>query len=107
MKRIYTADNIAEAHIVAGLLKNHGIESHVAGHYLQGGVGDLMASGFADIHVRDEDSEAARAIIDNYERGRRDEERETKPSPTKPSWPYWLLLLTIFLLVVLVNLRSP
>lgn len=49
MQLIFRASNILEAHILAGLLDTHGIESHVAGHYLQGAVGDLPASDFAHV----------------------------------------------------------
>ncbi len=69
MQIIFRASNILEAHIVAGLLDSHGIESHVAGHYLQGAVGDLPASDFAHVLVSNEDSEAANKLILKYENG--------------------------------------
>jgi hypothetical protein len=67
MKLIYKASDINEANIVAGMLRANGIEAHVGGFYLQGGVGDLAATDFATIHVADEDVELARALIDEYE----------------------------------------
>lgn len=101
MKLIYKAENIAEAHIIAGMLKSHGIEAHVGGHYLQGGIGELMAMGFANIHVRDEDVSKAKSIIQSYEN------KQTK-SPTKPqraSWPYWLALGLLVLVMFMLYLR--
>lgn len=67
MKLIYKAGNILEAYIVSGLLKSRGIEAHVAGHFLQGGVGDLATMDFANVYVAEEDSEEARVIIAEYE----------------------------------------
>jgi len=96
VKLIYKADNIAEAHIVAGMLKSQGIEAHVGGHYLQGGVGELTTMGFANIHVDDADVEAAKSIISNYE-NRQPNEEISQNRVKKPSWPYWLLLIILML----------
>jgi hypothetical protein len=54
MQLVFRAGNILEAHIVAGLLQSHGIDSHVGGHYLQGAVGDLPDSDFAHVFVDEE-----------------------------------------------------
>lgn len=67
MKLIYRASDINEAHIVSGMLRSNGIESHVGGHYLQGGVGELAAQDFANVHVADEDAKLAKSIISEYE----------------------------------------
>lgn len=70
MQLIFRASNILEAHIVAGLLDAHVIEAHVAGHYLQGAVGELPASDFAHVLVSDENVEAAEKLITDYEAGK-------------------------------------
>jgi hypothetical protein len=67
MKLIYKASDINEANIVSGMLRANGIEAHVGGFYLQGGVGNLAATDFATIHVPDEDIELARSLIAEYE----------------------------------------
>lgn len=67
MKIVYRASNIVEAHIVAGMLRANGIEAHVGGHYLQGGVGDLSPMGFATVMTDDEDYAPARKIVHAYE----------------------------------------
>lgn len=72
MKLIYKASDINEAHIVSGMLRSNGIEAHVGGYYLQGGVGDLAAFGFANVHVPDEDVEQAMLLIAQYEAASRD-----------------------------------
>lgn len=68
MKLIYKAGDIIEAHIISGLLDAEGIESHVSGHYLQGGVGELAPSGFSNVHVDDKDIDKAKVIIEEYEK---------------------------------------
>jgi hypothetical protein len=67
MKLIYRASDINEANIVSGMLRANGIDAHVGGYYLQGGIGDLAAFGFANVHVTDEDAEEARILIAQYE----------------------------------------
>lgn len=68
MKLIYKARDITEAHIISGLLKSNGIEAHVGGHYLQGGVGDLAAMDFATISVAYDDMDTALSIIADYDK---------------------------------------
>lgn len=67
MKLIFQANNILEAHIVAGLLQSHNINAHVGGFYLQGAVGDLPATDFAHVFVNDEDTLEAEQLINLYE----------------------------------------
>ena len=69
MQLVFRASNILEAHIVAGLLKSHGIDTHVGGFYLQGAVGDLPATDFAHVFVKDEDLVAAEKLISQYNNG--------------------------------------
>jgi hypothetical protein len=67
MKIVYRANDIIEAHIIAGLLKAHDIEAFVGGHYLQGGVGELVPFGFASVSVIDENVNAAELLMAEYD----------------------------------------
>lgn len=67
MVKIYSAADLTEAHIVSGMLQANGIEAHVGGHYLQGGIGELAAMDFASVYIDDNDREPARQLIDSYE----------------------------------------
>ena len=67
MQIAYRARDLAEAHIVAGLLQSRGIDTHVGGHYLQGAMGEIGAAGFTNVHVEDEDYAQARALVSEYE----------------------------------------
>jgi hypothetical protein len=102
MKLIYRAGDITEAHIVSGLLNANGIESHVGGHYLQGGVGDLSAIDFATIHVADENIFLARSIIKEYEDK---QNRPRKKINIKQATLTSTLIITImaFLLIILIS----
>lgn len=66
----YRARDIAEAHIVSGMLHAEGIESHVGGHYLQGAMGEIGAAGFTNVHVDDDDYPRARDLVAEYEANR-------------------------------------
>ena len=67
MQEIYRAADITEAHIIAGMLDASGIESHVGGHYLQGGVGELGAMNCATVSVTVEDVDRGLELIREYE----------------------------------------
>jgi hypothetical protein len=67
MKIIFKANDILEAHIVAGMLQSYGIATHVGGHYLQGAVGDLAPMGIANIFVQDDQVEEAEQLVAEYQ----------------------------------------
>ena len=102
MKLIYKARDITEAHILSGLLKSHGIEAHVGGHYLQGGVGDLAAMGFATISVADKDTESAVSIIADYDKSNNTNtsNRENKSIFTGPLIALVLSVIMMLLLAI-------
>jgi len=70
MEIAYRAQDITEAHIVAGMLRANGIEAHVAGHYLQGAMGEVGTLNLAQVQVTQADFLAARILIDEYETNR-------------------------------------
>ncbi|UCB54840.1 MAG: DUF2007 domain-containing protein [Thiotrichales bacterium] len=80
MKLVYRASNIIEANIVAGMLRSQGIDSYVGGFYLQGGVGELAAQDFANVHVPDADVEKAESLIKEYEQASAGEPAQTGDS---------------------------
>lgn len=67
MKLAYKAANITDAEIVRGMLEANGLEAHVSGYYLQGGVGEMATMDFARVEVADGDFDKARALIEEYE----------------------------------------
>lgn len=67
MKIVFKASNIIEAHIVAGMLNSCGIQTYVGGHFLQGAIGDLCPSGFANVFVAPEDFDLACTLVAEYD----------------------------------------
>ncbi|MGD8925249.1 MAG: DUF2007 domain-containing protein [Thioalkalispiraceae bacterium] len=67
---IFSATSTTEAHLVKGLLKHHGIDAEVTGHYLQGAFGELPVTNMIQILVDSADEQRARVIIDKYDRGK-------------------------------------
>jgi hypothetical protein len=97
MKLVYQAGDINEANIVYGMLRANGIEAHVGGYYLQGGVGDLAATGFANVHVTDADVERARILIAEYENAPKNNDTSTE----KRSNANFSLSIIIFVIIVI------
>jgi hypothetical protein len=66
---IFRGSDYIEAHLIAGLLRQRGIEVFLQGALLQGGLGELPALGHLVIMVDESDRDAAKNIIAAYERG--------------------------------------
>jgi len=69
MISIYNATSTTEAHIIKGLLEQHGVEAHVSGHYLQGALGELPVIDLIQVYVNEDDETRALQIIKEYETG--------------------------------------
>jgi len=82
MKLAYKAANVAEAEIVKGMLEANGLEAHVGGYYLQGGVGEMATMDFAHVHVANADYDKARELIHEYE-GDTEESSTRSPQDVK------------------------
>jgi hypothetical protein len=67
MKTVFEPSNSLEGYMLQDLLKQRGIDSRLDGAHLQGGVGELPASGLVRLVVSEEDFVAARAVIDDWE----------------------------------------
>jgi len=67
MKSVYEASSGIEAHMIDNLLRQNQIESEVFGEHLQGGLGDLQAIGIVRVMVSDQDYEAAREVVRQWD----------------------------------------
>ena len=70
VKRIYQAASLPDAHLLAGLLGHAGIEVHVFNENAHGATGELpFTHAWPEIWlVNDDDEQAARVIIDEFEK---------------------------------------
>lgn len=100
MQEIYRAADITEAHIIAGMLDASGIDSHVGGHYLQGGVGELGAMNFATVSVPAEDAVRGLELIREYEQAAETPVRLSQSEGIKLS--HYMFLPLVVLLVCFV-----
>jgi hypothetical protein len=66
---VFHGSDYIEAQLLAGLLRQRGIEVFVQGAHLQGGLGELPATGHLSLMVEDSDRFAAERIIAAFERG--------------------------------------
>ena len=101
MQIAYRARDLAEAHIVAGLLQSRGIATHVGGHYLQGAMGEIGAAGFTNVHVEDEDYVQARALVAEYEAATPPATPSDEIEDRANRYATWFLLFLAVVMVVL------
>ena len=101
MKLAYKAANVAEAEIVKGMLEANGLEAHVGGYYLQGGVGEMATMDFANVHVQDKDLAKARDLIQEYEG---DTGEQAPPTPREVKTATFASRLVIVLIAGAVTL---
>ncbi|MEX2476703.1 DUF2007 domain-containing protein [Marinobacter sp.] len=104
MQIAYRARDITEAHIVAGLLEAHGIETYVGGHYLQGAMGEIGAAGFSNVHVADEDLSRARQLVSEYESSRPATVVSGSDEDRPDFYARWFLLVLAVVGLVLLQL---
>lgn len=86
MKTVYEAANAIEAHMLADLLKQDGIEAHIRGEALQGAVGEIPAAGLVRLEVDEAEHAAARALIERWERLQVEPAARLPPAPRPARW---------------------
>ena len=101
MKIVYRAADITEAEIVKGMLVANGIEAHVSGYYLQGGIGEVGAIDLAKVHVADEEYDRARELVAEYEGGRDAQNPRQSESGTLETSRFGKVLVTIVFIVLI------
>lgn len=67
MKTVYDAGSNLLAHMALHQLQQAGLHAEIAGEFLQGGIGELPAMGNVRVRVNNEDEEAARQVIADWE----------------------------------------
>lgn len=96
MKTLYEAANSLEAHMLAHLLGQEGIEAHIHGEHLQGGVGELPATGLVRLMVDEADYARARTVIERWDAQQpADGASRAGQAPPSARWPGVLLALLL------------
>ncbi len=87
MKAIYHAANPIDAQLVSDLLADAGIQVHVQGGFLMGGIGELPAGEMMRVWVNDDAVDEARRLIAEADRGVQSESLEMEGMPAlRASW---------------------
>ncbi|KIH81902.1 putative signal transducing protein [Pseudomonas batumici] len=66
MQRIYEPENLMEGELLQGMLASEGIEAHLVGRDLLGGVGELPVFGLLALAVDNDQAHCARELIAAY-----------------------------------------
>lgn len=90
MRIVYSPADSVEAHMLAHMLEQAGIEAHIHGEALQGAAGELPASGLVKLMVADERYDEARQLLLAWER--RAPPAETAQAPQRRRFAYWTAL---------------
>lgn len=69
MISVFRGSDYIQAQLLAGLMRQAGIDVFLQGALLQGGLGELPAMGHLSILVDESDRTAAELLIAAYERG--------------------------------------
>lgn len=66
MQRVYEPADLAEAELLVGMLASEGVDCHLGGRHLLGGIGELPMHGLLHLWVEDADALRARGLIEAY-----------------------------------------
>lgn len=66
MRKIYEPENMMEGELLQSMLASEGVEAHITGRHLLGGIGELPVSGLLGLAVEDHQAERARQLITEY-----------------------------------------
>jgi hypothetical protein len=66
MQRIYEPLDLMEGELLLTMLASEGIEAHLSGRHLLGGIGELPLCGLLGVMVEDRQAERAQQLIATY-----------------------------------------
>ncbi len=103
---VYEANSTIDANIVQDILAMQGIESHIMGGLLQGGIGELQPFGLIKVMADNSDYEAARKIIAQWENEiiEPEEQQEPQTSPKTNTSNERNILIGGFILSFIIGL---
>jgi hypothetical protein len=66
MRRIYEPADLLEAQLLVAMLASEGLNAHITGQHLLGGMGELPLTGLLGLQVADGQAERAQQLIAGY-----------------------------------------
>jgi len=100
MITVYEAHSSFDAKLIQDQLSFKGIDSHIMGDLLQGGMGELQAHGLVKLMVDEEDMEKSLTVIENWKNTKVTKNERLK-SETTTQRNYKPILLFIIVFVIL------
>lgn len=67
MITVYEAKSSIDANIVQDILSLEGVNSHIMGGYLEGGIGEIQTMGVIKLMVEEQDFQEAKKLIHDWE----------------------------------------
>lgn len=105
MITVYEAHSSFDAKLIQDQLSFEGIDCHIMGDLLQGGMGELQAHGLVKLMVDEEDMEKSLIVIEKWKNTKVTENEtpiiETQTSETAIQRNYKPILLFVIVLVIL------
>jgi len=101
MITVYQAHSSFDAKLIQDQLSFEGINSHIMGNLLQGGMGELQAHGLVKLVVDEEDFESSIAIIENWKNTKisKNKSTATQSSSAKKNNKSLLLFAVVFVIL--------
>ncbi len=104
MKTLYQASSALEAHMILNLLETEGISGRIDGEFLQGGVGELPAAGLVRVMVAEDDYQAAKEIVNEWEASQPPQSGDQLSAERVRKFPIFLAGIAVgFLLAMLLT----
>lgn len=100
MITVYEAHSSFDAKLIQDQLSFEGIDSHIMGDLLQGGMGELQAHGLVKLMVDEEDMEKSLTVIENW-KNTKVTKNEMPKSETTIQKNYKPILLMVIVIVIL------
>jgi len=106
MKLLYEASNALEAHMILNLLTQMGLPARVEGEHLQGGIGELQASGIVRLMIEESYYPEAAKVIQEWDAAQPAEAKDSHDERRSGFWP-GLIGFFIGVGIMAVHYHSP
>ena len=101
MITVYQAHSSFDAKLIQDQLSFEGIDSHIMGDLLQGGMGELQAHGLVKLMVDEEDLEHSISIIENWKNTKISENEKAPVKAVSPKKNNKPIIMFVIVFVVL------
>ena len=101
MITVYQAHSSFDAKLIQDQLSFEGIDSHIMGDLLQGGMGELQAHGLVKLMVDEEDFNQSITIIENWKNTKISENESVTTQSVSPKKNNKAILMFVIVFVIM------